>query len=271
MNNKICFIGGGNMAEAMVAGLISREYDAKNIFVIDRNESKRASLENKYKIQAYDKYDVLKECGTIVIAIKPQQVAMLIAEIKDYITQDQLIITIAAGIEVCVYEKLFGKPISLARTIPNTPCSLGYGATGVYFNQNVSLSQQETVINIMQTMGIAEVVNNESMIDVIAACAGSGPAYYLQFMEHMVDAAIKQGLDRAKAERLITQTCLGAAKMALNSGQTISKLRENVTSAKGITAEALNVFAKSKLDNIVDNAIQANISRSKEISKELSE
>ncbi|MGQ4001433.1 pyrroline-5-carboxylate reductase [Francisellaceae bacterium CB300] len=269
MNKKICFIGGGNMAEAMIAGLINKEYNSSLISVIDRNKDKLEALKNKYGVMTCQSYgSAIKQSDVVILAIKPQQMASLIAEIKDDI-ENQLIITVAAGIEVEVYEKLFAKKVALARVIPNTPSSLGFGATGIYFNVNVSEEQKDCVNAIMESMGIVEIVDDEAMLDVIAACASSGPAYYLQFMEHMVNAATKLGLDNKKAEHLVVQTCLGAAQIAKHSGQSISKLRENVTSKKGITAEALNVFEKSDLAGIVENAIVANINRAKEISKEL--
>ncbi len=271
MNKEICFIGGGNMAEAMIAGLINKEYDPNLISVIDKNQDKLTSLENNYGVKIHSSYnDVIERRDIIILAIKPQQMADLIADIKDSIS-NQLIVTVAAGIEVEVYEKLFAKKVAFARVIPNTPSSLGFGATGVYFNSNVLEEQKSCVNNIMKSMGIIEVVDDEAMIDIIAACASSGPAYYLQFMEHMVNAATKSGLDKEKAEHLVVQTCLGAAQIAKHSEQSISKLRENVTSKKGITAEALNVFEKSNLGGMVENAIDANINRAKEISKELSE
>ena len=271
MDKKICFVGGGNMAEAMVAGLINEKYNTDLISVIDRNEDKLSALKSNYGVNIYQAYgDVISQSDVVILAIKPQQMANLIADIRELI-DNQLIVTVAAGIEVSVYEKLFAKPISFARVIPNTPSSLGYGATGIYYNAKVTKEQQKCVVAIMQTMGIAEIVDDEAMIDVIAACAGSGPAYYLQFMEYMVNAAVKCGLDKEKAENLIAQTCLGAAQMAKHSGQSIAKLRKNVTSKKGITAEALNVFEQSDLSRIVEDAINANINRAKEISKELSD
>ncbi|QLE79537.1 pyrroline-5-carboxylate reductase [Francisella sp. Scap27] len=270
MIKSICFIGGGNMAEAMISGMVNSSYESQSICVVDRNELKRESLKSKYGIRvSVDLIEEVEKADILVLAIKPQQMSELILEIKDTV-KDQLIVTVAAGIEVVVYEKLFSKPICISRTIPNTPSSIGFGATGIYFNENVTKDHEEQVINMMSSIGIVEVVEKESMIDVIAACASSGPAYYLQFMECMVAAVVKQGLDKEKAERLVIQTCLGAAQMAKQSDKSISTLRENVTSKKGITAAALNVFEKSNLGDIVREAIDANIDRANELSKEIS-
>lgn len=271
MKKKICFIGGGNMAEAMIAGMVSASYEPQSICAVDRNESKRDLLKKKYGIRvSASLINEVEQADTVVLAIKPQQMAELILEIKD-IVKNQLIVTVAAGLEVSVYEKLFSKQICFSRAIPNTPSSVGYGATGVYFNSNATASHKQEVKEMMGSMGIVEVVEDENMIDVIAACASSGPAYYLQFMEHMVEATVNQGLDKTKAERLIIQTCLGAAEMAKQSEQNISTLRKNVTSKKGITAEALGVFENADLKNITARAITANISRAKELSKEMAE
>ena len=269
MNKKICFIGGGNMAEAMIAGLVSKKYDASLISVIDRNQNKLSALKNNYGVMTYQLYgSVIKQSDVVILAIKPQQMAGLILDIKDNIDR-QLVITVAAGIGVEIYESLFSKQVAFARAMPNTPASLGYGATGVYFNNNVSALQKNVAENILQTMGIVEVVDDEYKIDVVAACSGSGPAYFFAFMEYLVSATTKKGLDSEQVKRLVIQTCLGASKMAQASNHSIGTLRENVTSKKGITAEALDVFEKANLARIVDNAIDANIARAKEISKEL--
>ncbi|APC91056.1 MULTISPECIES: pyrroline-5-carboxylate reductase [Francisella] len=268
---KICFIGGGNMAAAMIAGMTSHGYKSQDIIVFDRNEHKRLSLYNKYNIGVSNSLlDTVKCADILILAIKPQNMPDLIKDIRESITSRQVIVTVAAGIQTNAYERLFNKEISFARTIPNTPSSLGYGATGIYFNGNITANKKAIVIDIMQTIGIVTVVKDEKEIDIIAAIASSGPAYYFQFMEHMVNAAVKQGLDKSQAEKLVAQTCLGAAQMALNSDEDMSALRKNVTSKKGITYEALITFEKFELGRIIDNAIQANIARAQELAKEFS-
>ncbi|MED7819429.1 MULTISPECIES: pyrroline-5-carboxylate reductase [unclassified Francisella] len=268
---KICFIGGGNMASAMVAGMVTHGYNAQDIVVFDRNEQKRQDLFDKYSIATSTSLEeTVKQADILILAIKPQGMADLIKNIRSLVVAEQIIVTVAAGIETIAYEKLFNKEISFVRTIPNTPSSLGYGATGIYFNNNVSNSKKDLVIDIMKTMGVVIVVDAEKEIDVIAAVASSGPAYYFQFMEHMINAATKRGLTKLQAEKLVAQTCLGAAQMALNSDEDIANLRKNVTSKKGITFEALKTFEKYDLGSIVDKAIQANIDRAKELTKEFS-
>ncbi|QIV94099.1 pyrroline-5-carboxylate reductase [Allofrancisella frigidaquae] len=272
MNTKICFLGGGNMAKAMISGLVKSNFNPTNITVIDRNLDKLKILSNKYGVEVSKPLsDAIAESDIIVLAIKPQQMGELIKSIKEYVSGTQLIISVAAGIQIGVYTKLFGKEVALARVIPNTPSSLGYGATGIYFNENVDSKQRNIVMDVMSAMGIIVVVDNEDKIDVVAACASSAPAYYLQFMEHMVKAAVKNGLAEDQASILVIQSCLGAAQMALNSGDSIETLRKNVTSKKGITAEALKVFEDFGLEVIVDKAIKANIRRSQELTKEFGE
>ncbi|MED7787466.1 pyrroline-5-carboxylate reductase [Francisella sp. 19X1-34] len=266
---KICFIGGGNMASAMIAGMVSHGYNASDIIVFDRNDKKRENLAQKYSISASKSLvETAKQADILILAIKPQGMVDLIKEIRDLVTAKQIIVTVAAGIETNAYEKLFNKEIAFVRAIPNTPSSLGYGATGVYFNDNIDNSHKELVIDIMKTMGVVTVVEDESEIDIIAAVASSGPAYYFQFMEHMINAAISRGLEKKQAEELVAQTCLGAAQMALNNDEDIATLRKNVTSKNGITFEALKVFEENDLGCIVDKAIKANINRAKELTKE---
>lgn len=266
---KICFIGGGNMAAAMIAGMTSHGYKSQDIIVFDRNEHKCLNLSRKYNIETSTSLlDTVKLADIVILAIKPQNMSELIKNIRDAVTSEQLIVTVAAGIQTNAYERLFNKEISFARTIPNTPSSLGYGATGIYFNSNITADKKAIVIDIMQTMGVVTVVEDEKEIDIIAAIASSGPAYYFQFMEHMVNAAVKQGLEKKQAEKLVAQTCLGAAQMALNTNDDMTNLRKNVTSKKGITYEALTIFENFNLGEIVDKAIQANIARAQQLAIE---
>lgn len=266
---KICFIGGGNMAAAMIAGMTSHGYKSQDIIVFDRNEHKCLNLSRKYNIETSTSLlDTVKLADIVILAIKPQNMPELIKNIRDAVTSEQLIVTVAAGIQTNAYERLFNKEISFARTIPNTPSSLGYGATGIYFNSNITADKKAIVIDIMQTMGVVTVVEDEKEIDIIAAIASSGPAYYFQFMEYMVNAAVKQGLEKKQAEKLVAQTCLGAAQMALNTNDDMTNLRKNVTSKKGITYEALTIFENFNLGEIVDKAIQANIARAQQLAIE---
>ncbi|WP_432772965.1 pyrroline-5-carboxylate reductase [Francisella salimarina] len=268
---KVCFIGGGNMAAAMIAGMVNHGYDGQNIIVFDRNEDKRENLVSRYGILSSDSLlESIAIADIIILAIKPQGMISLIRDIRDHTRDDQTIVTVAAGIKANDYERMFAKNISFARTIPNTPSSLGYGATGIFFNKNISDDNKSEVINIMKTMGEVAVVKKEDEIDVIAAIASSGPAYYFQFMEHMVNAAAKRGLDKQQAEKLVAQTCLGAAKMVLKSDEDMATLRKNVTSKKGITFEALFTFERLDFGGTVDKAIQANINRAEELSQEFS-
>ena len=271
MSKRVCFIGGGNMAEAMIAGMVGEYCDAKNIIVVDRNKNKRDFLVRKYGVNVVDSAaDTVKSTDILVLAIKPQQMKELILDIKDNIKSKQLIITVAAGLEIEFYEKLFSKKISVARVMPNIPSSLGYGAAGVFFNKDVNDNQKKTVVDVIRTMGVVEVVKQENDINLVTACSGSGPAYYLLFMEHMINSAVSRGFTKKQAESLVVQTCLGAAQMAMNSSSDISTLRENVTSKKGVTAEALRVFEESDLGGIIDKAIEANIIRSEELANEMS-
>ncbi|MBK2026349.1 pyrroline-5-carboxylate reductase [Francisella philomiragia] len=268
---KVCFIGGGNMAAAMIAGMVNHGYDGQDVIVFDRNEDKRENLVSRYGIRSSDSLlESIAIADIIILAVKPQGMISLIRDIRDHTRDDQTIVTVAAGIKTNDYERMFAKNISFARTIPNTPSSLGYGATGIFFNKNISDDDKSEVINIMKTMGEVAVVEKEDEIDVIAAIASSGPAYYFQFMEHMVNAAVKRGLDKQQAEKLVAQTCLGAAQMALKGDEDMATLRKNVTSKKGITFEALYTFEKFDLGGIIDDAIQANITRAGQLAQEFS-
>ena len=260
------------MSTAMIAGLIANGFNSKNITVVDRNISKLNNLEKTYNIiGSQDLINSIDNDCIIVLSVKPQQMQEVVMQIKDNIIKNNnLIITVAAGLVSSLYEKWINENIALARVMPNTPSSLQCGASGIFYNKNVIEEQKQAVDYIMKTMGIAVTVDSEDKIDAVAANSGSGPAYFLMFIEAMIKESINMGLTPEQSKELATQTALGAAKMAINSNENISTLRENITSKGGTTAEALRVFRENNLDNIISQAMKANVKRSQELSKILS-
>ena len=271
MNFKLSFLGGGNMATSMIAGLVADGFEAKNITVFDRNADKLERLNSNYGVQTtLDINEAVNISEMIVLSVKPQQMTEVASKFSDIVVNDnKYIVTVAAGLSIAFYEKIFSEKTAVARVMPNTPSSVKSGAAGIYFNANVSDLEKEQVEYMMNTMGVSVVVDTESKIDVVAACAGSAPAYFLLFMENMIKEAIEMGLTAEQAKSLVVTTMFGTAKMAQQSDEEISTLRKNVTSKGGTTAEALRVFNESGLEKITAKAMQANVNRSKELSEEL--
>jgi pyrroline-5-carboxylate reductase len=271
MNFKICFIGGGNMASSMIAGVVLDGFNAKNITVYDRNKDKLQNLVNKYGINiSQDLQKTVKEADMVILSVKPQQMSDIVEQISQIvINHKKFIVTVAAGLNVKFYQSRLNSLIAIARVMPNTPSSVQCGASGVYYNNNVSKVQKDQIEYILKTMGVYIVLDSESKINIVAACAGSAPAYFFKFMESIIDEAVLMGITEQQARNIVTMTMLGTAKMAISSGDKISTLRKNVTSKGGTTAEALRVFNENKLDSIIAEAMRANVKRSEEMSNEM--
>jgi len=266
MHQKLCFIGGGNMASAIISGLYQDGFNTQNIIVFDRNKCKLEYLQHQFNIKVSDNIESsIQSSNTVILAIKPQQLKELAIKIKNTINKTKpLIITVIAGVMTQTYSQWFSD-VAIARVMPNTPSSVGAGASGLFFCKNVSSQQRELVEYIMRTMGIAITLDDENLIDVVAAVSGSGPAYFLAFMEAMIRTATKLNLSKKQAILLVKQTVLGTAKMSLSTKTPISILRENITSKGGTTAEALRIFDKNDLDKTINDAMLANIHRAKEL------
>lgn len=269
MKATICFLGGGNMATSMVAGLISDGVNPSYIIVVDRNAPKRDYLERTYRIKTSDDANAsVKQSDIVILAVKPQVMDVLASDIKDEVKRKSpLLISVAAGIPLSQYAQWFGDKIAVVRAMPNTPSMIRRGATGLCANQQVSKQQREMAEHIMRTAGVVVWVDSDHLIDVVAAASGSGPAYFFAMMEHMIASAEKMGLTHKQAKLLVMQTALGAAAMAFDSSDEIPVLREKITSKGGATAAALKSFEQDRLDQVVERAMQANLTRSQDLAQ----
>ncbi|APC97151.1 pyrroline-5-carboxylate reductase [Francisella frigiditurris] len=269
MDFKVCFVGGGNMAGSMISGLVEDGFYPSNITVFDRNLDKLKKLAEVYGVSfSQNLKEMVSNNHVVVLAVKPQQMEDVVSQIKEVVRENSnFIITVAAGISSSVYKSLFGFDVSLARVMPNTPASIRCGASGIFLNPNVSDREKEIVEYMMRTMGVIIIVDEEYKIDVVTACAGSAPAYFLLFMECVIDEARRMGLSSEQAKLLVTQTALGAAKMAMRSDDDIEVLRNKITSKGGTTAESLKIFDDGGIKDLVAKAMQANIRRSKELTE----
>lgn len=271
MNAKICFIGAGNMAKSLIGGLIASGYSANNILATDPNQDQRDALSSQFAIQTYaDNAEALMHADIVVLAVKPQILRQVCAEIRETVQAGSpLMISVAAGIRTDDIDRWLGGNLAVVRTMPNTPALIQTGAIGLFANSQVTNEQQSQAEHIMRATGLTLWVEQESQIDVVTALSGSGPAYYFLFMEAMEQAAQEMGLDAKSAHLLTMQTALGAAKMVMESHHDCAELRANVTSPNGTTEKAIQYFEANNLRTTVAGAMNAARNRAQELADEL--
>ena len=228
---KLGFIGAGNMASAIMKGIISTGlYSKDEIIAADLSDDARNKAKNELGVSVtVSNQEAAKEVEILILAIKPFHFQEVIEEIRPVIKDDVLVISIAAGQTISNIEKLFGKDIHLVRTMPNTPALVGAGAAGLCRNSLVTEEELKKAVAIFESFGIAEVVP-ESMIDAVIGVSGSSPAYVFMFIEAMADAAVADGMPRAQAYRFAAQAVLGSAKMVLETGKHPGELKDMVWS-----------------------------------------
>ena len=271
MKQKICFIGGGNMAASLIGGLIANRYPKSLITACDVDQAKLAQLQADFGIQPGD--DNLAAAGRadiVVLAVKPQ----LMREVCEPLAAlapnpQQLFVSIAAGVPSRAIDQWLGGGRAIVRCMPNTPALLRLGATGLSANSAVSDSQLESAQTVMQAVGISIWDDKEADLDAVTAISGSGPAYFFYFIELLEEAGVKLGLPRQTAAQLARQTALGAASMAQDAD--VVQLRQQVTSKKGTTEQAITSFQHNRLDRLVDQATAAAHRRALELAQELTE
>lgn len=269
----IGFIGGGNMAASLIGGLIADGIAAKRIWVSDVDSEKLKRLEEKFGIHpARDNKAVVAEADVVVLAVKPQIMQAVAESLRSEVERRRpLVISIAAGIREADLEKWLGDSVHLVRCMPNTPALVRTGATALHANRRVGQKQRDLAETILRAVGVALWVEEESLLDVVTALSGSGPAYYFLLMEAMEKAAIGLGLNEATARLLTQQTALGAAKMALEAAESPADLRRKVTSPGGTTQRAVETFEQGGFTALVEKALSEAKERSIELSMELGE
>lgn len=260
MNNPtIAFIGGGNMARSIIIGLINSQYDPKRVWVTNRGAEKLAFFRDTLGVNTtQDNCAAATQADIIVIAVEPDQVKTVCADIKEIIVKKSpLIISVASGVNDSSMREWLGNDVAIVRAMPNTPSSVGAGATGLFANDNVTAAQKSLAEHIMRAVGMVVWLELEALINAVAAVSGSGPAYIFLVMEALQAAAEQLGLPAATARLLTLQTVQGAARMALESEQDVTELRHFVTVPGGSTEQALKVFAAGGLQKLFDDALQA--------------
>ena len=267
--SRIGFIGAGNMAEALIKGIVaSGNYKPEMIAVSDKFHERVEYMAQEYGVTpAVCNTELSQMCDIIVLSVKPQIMPEVLDGLRGIITQNQLIISIAAGIKVFKITDALGD-LPVIRVMPNTPSLVGKGASGIYANEKAQ-SKLDQVKKIFDSVGQTIIVEKEELIDSVTAVSGSGPAYFFLFMEELINAAQVVGLDEDDARKLVLQTALGAATLAVEAdkkSETPGDLRRKVTSPGGTTEAALQVFANDQLGATILVAVERAFERSQELS-----
>ncbi len=261
---KITFIGGGNMATALLGGMIKKGYAAAAMQVVEPVAATRERIAETFGVRTTDAVDAAAlHCDVLVLAVKPQQMKAAVAGLAGKLTT-QVVLSIAAGLRVADMAAWLGYS-KIVRAMPNTPALIGLGMTGLFADPSVNHDERGQTEKILQAVGLTVWVANEAQIDVVTAISGSGPAYVFYFIEAIESAARGLGLDAAAARQLTVQTFVGAAQLAANSSEDVATLRERVTSKGGTTEAALNTFTAQGVAAGIEQGVKAANARGREL------
>jgi pyrroline-5-carboxylate reductase len=271
---NICFIGGGNMASALLGGLLQQGYPAAQIGVVDINAKQRDRIKHQFNVEATGTLaEGIANSGeastsVIVLAIKPQQLAIVARELAPLLS-DQLVISIAAGIRAKDISRWMGAYGRVVRAMPNTPALIRAAVTGLYALPAVDEEGRGHAESILRAVGSVLWCEQEELLDVVTAVSGSGPAYVFYFMEAMQQAALELGLSKDQARQLSVETFLGAAKLAFESEEDAAMLRARVTSPGGTTERAIASLENDDVRSAITRAVNRSYQRSRELGDEL--
>jgi pyrroline-5-carboxylate reductase len=263
----ISFIGGGNMATALIGGLAGKLTAAANLHVVEINPQARGKLE-ALGVRTSAAIDAtVADSDVIILAVKPQQMREVAAELKPHVST-QLVLSIAAGIRAVDLSRWLGGHAAIVRTMPNTPALIGRGITGMVAMPGVTAAQRADADAILRAVGTTVWLDDEALIDPVTALSGSGPAYVFYFIEAMQQAGVQLGLTAAQASELAIATFAGAAHLAADATDPVSVLRERVTSKGGTTYAALTSMQESGVAASIVRAIEAAAARGRELGEE---
>ena len=269
-STTIGFIGAGNMAYALISGLINNGFSAQNIKLSDTDAALLSLRANEFNLEVFtDNTALASQCDIIVFAVKPQILSVVCKELQAHIDHKPLMISIAAGVRATDINRWLGGDSAIVRSMPNTPALLGKGATGMMANDAVNDEQKALAEQILGAVSQCLWVEDEKMIDAVTALSGSGPAYFFLMIESMAKAGVALGLDEKTAEQLSIQTALGASMMASNGEDSAHELRAKVTSPNGTTQAAIESFQDQNFEMIVSHAMRAAFDRARKMGTEL--
>lgn len=266
----IGFIGAGNMAYAMVSGLINHGYSSANIKLSDIDKALLLQRKSEFDVEIFTDNSLMSlQCDVIVMAVKPQLLPSVCKQLKIRRQRKPLIISIAAGVKIDNINRWLKGGVAIIRAMPNTPSLVAQGMAGMVANDVVTNEQKALAEDIFGSVGQYCWLQKESMLDVVTTLSGSGPAYFFLMIESMTNAGVELGLDRDMAELLSIQTALGASIMATNNDDSVQELRGKVTSKNGTTQAAIESFQEQNFDKIVSQAMRVAFERAMEIGCEL--
>ena len=273
---RISFIGGGNMATALIGGLAGKLTDAANIWVVDPNPEALHKLAQQFGVHTAPQIAQIDAevaaCDVVLLAVKPQQMKQVAAQLLPPLAaqaQPPLVLSIAAGIRGADLSRWLNGHQAIVRCMPNTPALIGQGITGMVAMAGVSPAQRAAADAIMRAVGATVWLDDEALIDPVTAVSGSGPAYVFYFIEAMQQAAQDMGLSAEQGTQLALATFVGASQLAAQSGEPVALLRERVTSKGGTTYAALTSMEQSGVKAAIVKAMQAAAARGKELGEEL--
>jgi pyrroline-5-carboxylate reductase len=256
------------MAAALIGGLAGKLTAAANIHVVDINTEALQRLQQQFGVTTASAIDgKIAACDVVVLAVKPQQMREVVAQLRPHI-QAQLVLSIAAGIRAADLSRWLGGHNAIVRTMPNTPALIGKGVTGMVATAGVSAAQRATADAILHAVGDTVWLDDEALIDPVTAVSGSGPAYVFYFIEAMQQAAQEMGLSADQGKALAISTFVGAAQLAAQSSEPVTTLRERVTSKGGTTYAALASMEESGVKDAIIKAMKAAAARGRELGEE---
>lgn len=263
---KISFLGGGNMAAALIGGMLAKGFAANEMTVIELSADLRAQLAGRFGVRAIDAADdAVLASDVLMLAVKPQQMKAALAPLAGRLDEAMVVVSIAAGLRLNDLVRWLGGHRRVVRCMPNTPALIGAGITGLYADPAVDAAGREAATSILAAVGATVWVADEALIDDVTAVSGSGPAYVFHFIEALEAAAAARGFDAGTARSLAVDTVLGAARLAAGSDESPTILRERVTSKGGTTEAALAVLIAHDLRGIVAEAVNAAARRGHEL------
>ncbi len=275
--SRISFIGAGNMARAVIGGILNKGWKAEQITATAASEKTRQTVSEMLGIPVTDNNQQGADADIVVLCVKPQCIQTVLTEIAPVLVRRRpLLISVAVGVTMDCLSRWGGTPLSIVRSMPNTPSLLGLGACGLFANEHVTEAEKAITESLFNAVGIALWLEDESLIDAVMAVSGSAPAYYFLLMEAIEKVGIKLGLPAEVANRLTLQTAVGAATMAQqnsdedNDDNDIVQLRKNVCSPNGTTEQAVRVLQDGGLNQLLEKAMCKAVYRAKEMAEALS-
>lgn len=265
----IGFIGAGNMARCLASGLLKNGWNKARIVLSDPDPAQRQAIETILGVTTFAENDkVAAQADILVLAVKPQVLAGVAAALAPAVQRKRpLVVSIAAGVRLADLDRWLGDGLAIVRAMPNTAALIGSGASGLFANARVNQAMRNQAESILRAVGVTVWLEDESLMDVVTALSGSGPAYFFLVMEALEQAAIDAGLDPKQARLLTLETAFGAAKMALEGHEEPAQLRRRVTSPGGTTEQAVKVLEQGDIRALFKKAVQAAIARGRELAE----